>query len=79
MAVSYAVLSFGRLWGIKSGYYPLLWAKLTYDENLGGFWVEVTKEQIQQAPHYAENADVDWSPQRGREVYDDYGMPPYWI
>ncbi len=77
--VSYAVLSFGGLWGIGSDYYPLPWAKLTYDENLGGFRIDVTKEQIERAPHYAENADVDWSAQRGREVYDYYGIPPYWI
>merc|ERR1712108_129135 len=40
--VSYAVLSFGGFLGIGHDHYPLPWAKLDYDETLGGYRVDIT-------------------------------------
>ncbi len=76
--VAYAVLSFGGFWGIGDDYYPLPWDKLTYDESLDGYRIDLTKEQIEAAPKHREDGE-DWYRENGRSVYDHYGVPPYWI
>lgn len=77
--VSYAVLSFGGFLGMGHEHYPLPWSKLDYDEELGGYRIDVSKEQIEGAPHY-EREDADfWTAENGRRVYDYYGVTPYWI
>ena len=77
--VSYAVLSFGGFLGIGSDHYPLPWTKLNYDESLGGYRVDVTKDQLEGAPKYRDDDDSFWSAENGRRVYDYYGVAPYWI
>ena len=73
--VAYAVLSFGGFLGIGSDYYPIPWASLTYDTNLGGYRLDITEEQLKGAPKYAGDS-WDWeNRERGREVYDYYGAP----
>ncbi|MBW8301732.1 MAG: PRC-barrel domain-containing protein [Hydrogenophaga sp.] len=76
--VAYAVLSFGGFLGIGDDYYPLPWEKLTYDESLDGYRIDLTKEQIERAPRLKDD-DRDWYRDNGRDVYDFYGVPPYWI
>ena len=71
----YAVLSFGGFLGIGDDYYPLPWKTLTYDTRLGGYVVNVTKEQLEGAPRYARTEEADWdNPDYGRRVFDYYGM-----
>lgn len=77
--VSYAVLSFGGFLGIGSDHYPLPWSKLNYDESLGGYRVDITKEQLEGAPRYDRDDDNYWTEENGRRVYDYYGVAPYWI
>lgn len=76
--VSYAVLSFGGFLGIGNEHYPLPWSKLDYDTELGGYRVDITREQIEGAPHYPRGEEFDYSPDFGRRVHDYYGVPPYW-
>ena len=78
--ISYAVLSFGGFLGMGNDYYPLPWAALTYDTNLGGYRTAVTEDQLQRAPKYTETEDWDWEDRaRGKAVYDYYHTPwaPY--
>ncbi|SOC42070.1 PRC-barrel domain protein [Rhizobium subbaraonis] len=77
--VSYAVLSFGGFLGIGSDHYPLPWSKLSYDESLGGYRVDVTKDQVEAAPHYDSGADYEWDRRNGKLIHDYYGVPPYWM
>ncbi|WDR06323.1 PRC-barrel domain-containing protein [Devosia rhodophyticola] len=77
--VSYAVLAFGGFMGMGHDHYPLPWSKLDYDEDLNGYSVDVTKEQLEGAPKYHDEDDYVWTPERGRQVYDYYGIAPYWI
>lgn len=77
--VSYAVMSFGGFLGIGEDHYPIPWAKLSYDERLGGYVTNVTREQVENAPKYHDDDDYEWSRENGRRVYDYYGVPPYWI
>ncbi|SSC65516.1 PRC-barrel domain-containing protein [Ciceribacter selenitireducens] len=76
--VAYAVLSFGGFLGIGDDYYPLPWEKLTFDESLDGYRIDLTREQIERAPRLRDDSQ-DWYRDNGRSVYDYYGVPPYWI
>ncbi|HXJ01107.1 MAG TPA: PRC-barrel domain-containing protein [Micropepsaceae bacterium] len=58
--VAYAVLSFGGFLGMGTDHYPLPWAMLKYDEGLGGYVVNITKEQLKGAPKYADDESWDW-------------------
>lgn len=77
--VSYAVLSFGGFLGMGHEHYPLPWSKLNYDEELGGYRVDVSKQQLEGAPKYDREDDDYWTQENGRRVYDYYGVAPYWI
>jgi hypothetical protein len=48
--VAYAVMSFGGFLGIGEDYYPLPWSVLTYNPTLGGYEVEITDQQLKNAP-----------------------------
>ena len=76
--VSYAVLSFGGFLGIGDDHYPLPWEKLKYDEELGGYRVDISKEQVEGAPSYSKGSDYDWTPSAQEHLYAHYGQPPYW-
>ena len=72
--VDYAVLSFGGFMGIGDEHYPLPWSSLDYNEDLGGYQVNVTEEQLRSAPKYKNESEWDWADQcRGRQVFDYYG------
>ncbi|WP_429816320.1 PRC-barrel domain-containing protein [Ensifer sp. B1-9] len=77
--VAYAVLGFGGFLGVGEDHYPLPWAKLTYDESLGGYRTDVTRDQVERAPKYRGDEEYDWNEENGRRVYDYYGVPPYWM
>ncbi|MFN4274386.1 MAG: PRC-barrel domain-containing protein [Aliihoeflea sp.] len=73
--VAYAVMSFGGFLGIGERYHPLPWKSLDYNKDLGGFVVNVTREQLEGAPHYAREEDPWRDPAYGRSVHDYYGVP----
>lgn len=73
--VSYAVVSFGGFLGIGDDYYPLPWDSLAYDVDLGGYITSVTRDQLENAPHYRVDERPWDQPGYGRSVYDYYGMP----
>ena len=75
--VAYAVMSFEGFLGIGERYHPLPWKVLTYDPRLGGYVVDLTRDQLEKAPHYALE-DTPWAdPKYGRSVYDYYNVPWY--
>ena len=77
--VSYAVLSFGGFLGMGEEHYPLPWSKLNYDEALGGYRVDISRDQLEGAPRYDNDDDNFWTADNGRRIYDYYGVAPYWI
>ncbi|MBT9372051.1 PRC-barrel domain-containing protein [Rhizobium sp. CSW-27] len=77
--VAYAVLSFGGFLGIGDDYYPLPWEKLHYDEQLDGYRIDLTKDQITGAPRYRNLDDDTLYRNNDRTIYDYYGVPPYWM
>ncbi|WP_332715353.1 PRC-barrel domain-containing protein [Pelagibacterium mangrovi] len=78
--VAYAVLSFGGFLGIGDDHYPIPWAKLTYDESIGGYRTDLSKAELDEAPRYDAEDDFEWNDrQRAMDIYTYYGVPPYWI
>ena len=76
--VAYAVMSFGGFLGLGHDHYPIPWQRLTYNERLGGYEVNVSEDELKNAPRYQTGKDWDWGDEQGRKVYDYYGVPPYW-
>jgi hypothetical protein len=75
--VAYAVMSFGGFLGIGERYHPLPWKTLAYDSRLGGYVVDLTREQLENGPSYSA-ADTPWGdPGYGRDIYDYYKVPWY--
>ena len=77
--VAHAVLSFGGFMGMGEDYYPVPWATLKYDMKLGGYRVNLTKDQLDKAPKYSKSTDWNWSRENDHRVYDYYKASPYWI
>jgi hypothetical protein len=76
--VAYAVLSFGGFLGMGEDYYPVPWPTLKYDTNLGGYLINLTKDQLANAPKYSESQGWNWNRENDRRVYDYYRASPYW-
>jgi hypothetical protein len=76
--VAYAVLSFGGFMGMGEDYYPVPWATLKYDKNLGGYRTNLTESQLKGAPKYSESTGWNWNRENDRRVYDYYQAPHYW-
>ncbi|WP_201445429.1 PRC-barrel domain-containing protein [Belnapia sp. F-4-1] len=77
--VAYAVMAFGGFLGIGERYHPLPWSMLRYDVDLGGYVVDLDRDQLEGAPSYAAADEVDWADRQwGQRVSDYYGVRPYW-
>jgi hypothetical protein len=75
--VAYAMLSCGGFLGFGDDHYPLPWQQLTYDTDVGGYRVNLTKDQLEGAPKYSGDA-WDWEDRASaRQVSDYYGTP--WV
>ena len=72
--VEYAVLQFGGFLGMGSDYYPVPWAALEYDEEQGGYVIDVDKEVLEKAPRYAVNEAPRFTPAYGSEIDEAYGV-----
>ncbi len=75
---AYAVMSFGGFLGIGEDHYPIPWARLTYNEKLGGYEVNISDKELENAPRYATGEEWKWDAARGRDIYGYYGVAPYW-
>lgn len=72
----YAIMSFGGFLGMGEKYHPLPWQSLTYDPSMGGYVVNLSKDQLEGGPSYAMTEEPDWDdPDYGRRVRDYYGYP----
>jgi hypothetical protein len=76
---AYAVLGFGGFLGLGEDHYPVPWQRLTYNERLGGYEVNISDEQLKNAPKFATGEEWKWDTTQGNQVYRYYGVPPYWI
>jgi sporulation protein YlmC with PRC-barrel domain len=78
--VAYAVMSFGGFLGIGEKYHPLPWNVLTYDEDKGGYNVDLTSDQLKSAPSYSRDELSNFGAAAGNDRVDTYygglGYPP---
>lgn len=77
--IAYAVLSFGGFLGIGDKLFAIPWSALTLDADRRCFVLDITKEQLQDAPgfdkhHWPSMADPVWA----AEVHSFYNRRPYW-
>jgi hypothetical protein len=73
--VAYAVMSFGGFLGMGDNYYPLPWSELTYNPHLDGYEVNLTEQQLKNAPKYFLHENWDWSDRaRIQQVSHFYGL-----
>ena len=77
--VAYAVMTFGGFLGIGDDYRALPWSLLRYNERLDAYELNVTEDQLRNAP--AVNSGWDsgriersWE----RNIHDYYRTTPYW-
>lgn len=76
--VAYAVMSFGGFLGMGESYHPLPWSVLDYDVGMGGYVVDLSSDQLRDAPSYMADEAADWeNPEYSRRIDDYYGVPPY--
>ena len=73
--VRYAVMEFGGFLGIGTDRYPLPWDTLKYEPSQGGYVVSLAKEQLENAPRYAQDTVPAYTDDYGRRVHDFYGVP----
>ena len=73
--VAYAVLTFGGFLGMGNDYYPLPWASLKYDENLGGYLVNITRDLLESAPKFRDEDNWDWSNRQSLGSIDQHYKP----
>ena len=77
--VAYAVMTFGGFLGIGDEYRSLPWSVLRYNEGLDAYELDVTENQLRNAPVLATDWDTgeigrDWE----RDIHDYYRASPYW-
>ena len=73
--VSYAVMSFGGFLRLGEAFYPVPWEKLSYNPALDAYELDISAEQLNEAPQFADEAAYDWSRAEGRRVNEFYGVP----
>ena len=74
-----AILSVGGFLGMGSERHSLPWSKLNYDTELGGYRLDVTQDQLKDAPRFAENdRDRAYDRDYQTQVYDYWEVAPYW-
>ena len=76
--VAYAVLSFGGFLGLGEHVHPVPWEMLTYDVDLDAYVIDVTREQLEQAP----TLRLDLADRPQTKDYEDvagyYAKLPWW-
>ena len=77
--VAYAVLSFGGFLGMKEHVHPVPWEMLTYDVDMDAYVVELTRDQLTNAPTMGlDEADRPRDREYAEEVSGYYGTMPWW-
>ena len=74
--IAYAIMSFGGFLGLAHNHYPIPWAALKYDTELGGYRTGITESQLREAPEFSDDLleDRDWE----TKTHEHYGVPTYW-
>lgn len=66
--VAYAVMRFGGHFGFGANLFPLPWPLLEYDEEKGGYRLDVDREELADAPRFEESEEPEFSPAYRRRI-----------
>lgn len=66
--VAYAVMSFGGVMGFGEALFPLPWSYLNYDVAKDGYVLDITKEQLANAPRFKPSEAPEFSTSYRRDV-----------
>jgi len=66
--VAYAIMSFGGGLGVGASLFPLPWAMLDYDTSKDGYALDITKEQLADAPKFEANSEPEFDAGYRRRV-----------
>ena len=76
--VAYAVLSFGGFLGMGENVTPVPWQALDYDVDLDAYVIDLTREQLENAPTLRLDQADRPQPQDSEEVSGYYAKMPWW-
>jgi hypothetical protein len=77
--VAYAVLRFGGFLGMGQKHLPIPWARLNYDPTRQTYLIDLTDEEIRQAPSFEHDAEFDWGDRKHEVlIHSYYNSPQYW-
>ena len=60
--VAYAVMRFGGTFGFGTSLFPLPWPVLGYDEEAGGYKLDIGKDEMKDAPRFEEASEPEFDP-----------------
>lgn len=66
--VAYAVMSFGGTMGMGASLFPLPWPILDYDEKAGGYMLDISKEEMKDAPRFEKNKEPEFDADYRRSI-----------
>ena len=66
--VAYAVMSFGGTAGFGKSLFPLPWPLLDYDVEKDGYALDITKEELANAPRFEAQTSPEFTPEFRREI-----------
>jgi hypothetical protein len=66
--VAYAVMRFGGTFGFGSSLFPLPWPLLDYEEEKGGYVLDITKDELADAPKFEPNEEPEFDPTYRRRI-----------
>lgn len=72
--VEYAVMSYGGFLGMGQRYYPLPWRVLDYETREGGYVVDMSERDLEDAPSFDRSSEPRFSRDYGERVHSWYGL-----
>jgi hypothetical protein len=66
--VAYAIMTFGGIAGFGTAFFPLPWPLLDYDVAKDGYALDLSREQLADAPRFEANKPVEFTPEFRRKV-----------
>ncbi|MEZ0245977.1 MAG: PRC-barrel domain-containing protein, partial [Methylophilaceae bacterium] len=76
--VAYAVVSFGGFLSVGEKLFAIPFKALKYNWDENEYVLDVSKEQLEEAPGFDEDNWPTMSEQWNRDVHKYYELPPYW-
>ena len=70
----YAVLRYGGFMGMGQRYYPLPWRVLTYHRDAGGYVIDMSARDFEDAPSFDRTDEPEFDHDYGRRVHSWYGL-----